>query len=296
MLKYMVISLTLWLIPSVLWAAQTPSHVYQQASVLELKIKALRKAASIGKIAKIPPLQLNKLPIHVYSKSLEVRTKVSRLQKKRGVAPLDLLVLPLRKITPTEVFQSVTDLNTAIDGLLTQKKLSTDQTVTFVDGKTPSNVYEKMWSVSNLLDALSGAINPSYVYAEVVVAVAEIELIAKKMKLSLSPVVNKKLGITPREVNVEGFRNMYRLAKIERRLRMKAVRVGAFPAGKIKPAQVYDTVKNMLAELVRIKLRLRIKELAPKVVLVTGKKPADVLVKMQYFGEIADALAVSNKK
>jgi hypothetical protein len=100
-----------------------------------------------------------------------------------------------------------------------------------------------------------------------------------------------EVGTLPHHSNIEGFRNLYRLAKLERKLGITAVRVADFPIGKIEPSDVYDMIKNISVELIRIKVKLGITTPSPSPVVIEGKTPAHILAELKNFGKTLDALA-----
>lgn len=269
-----------------------PSHVFQKASILERQLIKLRAFEKITDTPKVPSVQVGKLPIHVFSKSLEVRDKLARLQTKYGLPVMSEKSMPLRKITPLDAFEVVDEMVEALSKVLSQKgiSVSTDD-IAFEEGKTPSNTYEKLWQVSYLFDALVGPIDPKLVYANVMVAKADLTLIAEKLGKSMITGAEPEAGTLPHHSNIEGFRNLYRLAKLERKLGIPAVRVADFPIGKIEPSDVYDMIKNISVELVRIKVKLGITTQSPSPVVIEGKTPSHILAELKNFGKTLDALA-----
>jgi hypothetical protein len=141
------------------------------------------------------------------------------------------------------------------------------------------------------MDALVGPIDPKLVYANLMVATSDLKLIADKLGKPMATGAQPDMTTLPHHSNIEGFRNLYRLAKLERKLSMPAVRVADFPIGKIEPSDVYDTIKNISVELIRIKVRLGISTPSPAPVLVEGKGPPHILAELKNFGQTLDALA-----
>lgn len=273
------------------WADKTPSDVFQLSSTLYRQVMAYKTASGDTQSAKVPPVQSNKLPTHVFAKALEVRRKINILQVGLGLEAIGNGIMPPRNFSPGDVFKEVEVLTSAMTGILNVKAVSTPEVAPFVDRKTPSEVYEKLWQVSFLLDTLVGAIDPSLVYESTMKARKELQLIAEALNFSAKLEQPEYRRAEPKDVTIEGFRNMYRLAKLERALNMKATRVGDFPVGQVTPSEAYDAVNNMLAELVRIKVKLDISEVvrtdAP---LPEGLKPGNVLVNMEAFGQLTNAL------
>ncbi len=272
-------------------AGTSPSDVYQIATLLEMQVTGLKDARGVAKSVKIPPVQSDKLPIHVYAKALEVREKINRLQIKAGVPTIGPGAMATKRFTPEDVFESVAQLNQAMDEILVKEGISVLNNAPNVIGKTPSSVYEKLWQVSFLLDTLVGGIKPHQVFNKTLKAREELQLIANALNYSATLSEPEPRSATPNDVTIEGFRNMYRLAKLERALNMKAVRVSNFPAGKITPSEAYDATNNMLAELTRIKVALNIHDtIELQSSAASHTTPDQVLINMRAFGQLTDAL------
>ncbi|WP_373018412.1 hypothetical protein [Thiomicrorhabdus sp.] len=272
-------------------ADETPSHVFQLASDLENQIMAIRKDAKIRSKVSKPPVQTNKLPVHVYSKAIELNEKIIRLQQKFNLPTAEQKTIPVRDITPTDVFQIVQFLNEELGKVMEAKGLQFEHAA-FVDNKTPSSTYEKMMEVSLEMDDLIGPIDPNQVFRNSEIIDAEFDLIANKMGVKFP---DRKVPLdktaSPYDSTIEGFMNLYKIAKLERKLGIPAVRVSDFPVGKITPTEVYDMTNNILAELVRIKAKLGITDPASTPKLLEGKKPYEVHQLMVKVGRKIDALA-----
>ena len=277
---------------------QSPSHVYQMAAQLENELLALRKAKAITEKTPQPAVQKNKKPLHVYAKAIEVRNKLIKLQTNLNIKPLKTLPLPSFTASPVDVFAVVAPLTKAMKQLNRSKKIKATW-APFVSGKKPSQVYRKLWQVSYLFNGLVEPINPNLVYRNAAQTVAELEVIAAKLKVT-PPAQNKKehldAKLTPYDVNVEGFKNLYRLAKLQRALKMEPMFAPSFPIGKITPSEAYDTTNNILVEITRIKLALRIKSILPQLETPVGKKPGDVLVQLRRAGQLIDNISNSHSK
>ncbi len=286
-----VASMVLLSLPMLAHASvKTPSHVFQQAKSLEMDIIAIAAADNVASNQKEPYVQTNKLPVHVYAKATEVHHKIIRLQKKLGLSVSEQRAIPIRKITPADVFAVVSFLRQEVAPILADKSIPPSEAV-FEGGKTPSNVYEQLMRVSLALDPMIGKINPNLVYRNAQMIQSDINLIAGSLKVApVNKVPELIQGSKPFDVNIEAFKNLYRIAKLERNLEMQSVRVSDFPVGKIGPSEVYDTTNNILAELIRIKTRLNLTEPTAQFSVPEGKKPAEVLQLMQWIGLQIEAM------
>lgn len=271
-------------------ANKTPSHVFQAAKALEMDVLSLIQQESPGKQPKTPYVQSNKLPVHVYAKATEINGKIIRLQKKMNLPTSELKTIPIRKITPSDVFNIVSFLREEMGILLKSKNINLN-TAEFEGAKTPSNVYEQLMRVSYALDVLVGNINPNLVFRNGLMIQSDLALIANKLNIQIPSATPKIIpGSKPFDVNIEAFKNLYRIAAVERKLNLKPVRVSDFPIGKITPGDVYDTTNNILAELTRIKAKLNISEQTKSFSTPKGKKPTEVLQLMQTIGNQLDAI------
>ena len=80
------------------WGGTTPSHVYQCTEDLISEIDILREGIGLTDIPIDPEPQTNKTPVHVYGKALEVMEKISRSERKLGMAPVKVGQIPLKEI------------------------------------------------------------------------------------------------------------------------------------------------------------------------------------------------------
>lgn len=276
----------------------TSSHVYQQTENIILEIRLIRQAMKITDYAVNPGLQFGKKPLHVLTKSIELQEKIATAQTKHGQAKMQSSKIPLHKITVQDVFQTTQDSLQALRSL--KEKLGVKQAISeapFEDGKNPSNVYENMWRASYLMDGVSGAISPNNVYRNTQVILSDLQVIAAGLGVKKNTgKVEMLIGLTAKDANVEGYKNLHRLYRLQRKLAMSPVRVPEFPTGKITPSHVYDTTNMILGELARIKVKLGIKEYSKSINNESGKKPSDVQREMRVIGKQIDALIETTTK
>ncbi|MCY7296746.1 hypothetical protein [Alteromonas sp. a30] len=238
-------------------SANTPNHVYQAVDNLANNIEAIRAHLNVNDTPRLPGVQIAKTPLHAYTKGLEVFEKVIRFKKSKNLATIVLPDFPDKAIKPSDVLVLVETISKEIQQASKQLGVSYAERAKLPTGKTPSDVYENMWRTSYLLDGLAGAISPKYVYRNTLRIEKALEVIAQELNTKVDKEVpelpaNKK----PVDANIEGYKVLYKIAQLEKRLNMDALRVPGFPAGDISPSDVYDTTNNILAELTRINLSL----------------------------------------
>jgi len=237
--------------------ATSPNEVFQEAENLTLNIQEIRRQQKITTEARKPGVQIAKTPIHAYTKALEVFEKVSRFNALKGWPVSKTPGLPNTKVLPSDVLQLITEIAGELQAINQKMGITFTKTAKLPIGKTPSDVYEILWFCSYLLDDLAGGISPTYVYRNTVRIEKSLLVIANKLNKSTDitePLLEK--GLKPIDANIEGFKVLYQLVDFEKKNKMPPVRVSGFPAGKITPADVYDTTNNIIAELTRINIKM----------------------------------------
>jgi hypothetical protein len=277
--------------------ARTPSHVYQQAEILKQEIILLRKSKGLAQTFRDPGVQYNKLPLHVYAKGLEVLEKISNLRTTHGLAGSAVGRIPLRKITPGDVFGLVKKLEFELAPVKQAMGVGARiAPVPFVGGKLPSDVYQNLWSISFALDGLIPALTPGHVYRNGEYVLEELKMIASALGKTLPEeqgMVGANRKITPKDVLVESFKNLYRIAQLERKVGVPPFSPPSFPIGNITPSDPFDATSMLLAELVRVKLRLNITKDYQMAPLPQGKTPGDVLMAASRAGTFLEFLALN---
>lgn len=135
----------------------TPSRVYQAAQDLIAEIEVLRDEMGIVDYPPEAEPQEDRAPVHVYAKSLEVATKVSRAQRRLGMPAGPAGQIPVKEIVPKDVLASVRAITREVRRIKDQPVIETKITPTpFAGGKTPSSVYQSLGNASFLLDGLVG--------------------------------------------------------------------------------------------------------------------------------------------
>jgi len=268
-------------------AAVTPSDVYRKVSMINAEIQLIRNELGVKKEIREPVLQIHKMPVHVYIKSIELFNKISKLQKKHGIASSAPPEVPIQTITPENV---ISVINRIYDEVVRIKKhLGINQSIKNIalySGRTPSNVYENIWQASYLIDGMIKAINPTEVFENTLRVQSELNLIANHLKVELPNVLGEpQSGKTPKQVHLQGYINLHKFSLLEEQLKMEVSRVPAYPKTKISPSDVYDTTNLMLAEINRIKAHLGIKQSTKSEKVSARKRPSHVLAQMNLIND-----------
>ena len=277
------IMLVVWSSGSFAQEQITPSHVYQKTLQIMAEIEDIRAAENITTTYREPGVQTNKRPLHVYSKSLEVIEKIGRYQDILGIKRVETNQLPLRTVTPREVYEQTESILAELSRIREALGLRySPKTIAFIAGKGPSDVYEVMWKSSYLLDALAGQTSPNEVFRNTQYILEELELIADNLGVDINIRSTKTVNgsKTPKDVNLEAFKTLHKIGRIQRYLDIEPFSPSPFPAGKIFPNDALDSTNTILAELVRVKVALGIKIARKNQSIPSGKNPDAVFKQM----------------
>lgn len=258
--------------------AKTPNHVFQVAENVAANIERIRLHQGITAEARTPGVQIAKTPIHAYTKALEVFGKVRRYQQAQGWSVSPLPNLPNKKVTPADVLILVDKVSAELVKINSKLGITFSPSAKLPVGKTPSDVYEKLWQSSYLLDELAGSISPVFVHRNTMrIEQALITLANKLNKNTQIEMPVKTQGKKPIDANIEGFKVLYQLVELEKQLELPPLRVPSFPAGKVSPSDVYDTTNNIIAELTRINVKLQLPEVPVVALSESQITPNDVV-------------------
>ncbi len=266
---------------------KTPSHVYQHSEQVVREIKLIREALGKNERPRDPGVQSDKNPLHSFGKSLEVLEKVARLQTSVGLSSAEIPPWPQKQVRANDVFDSISLILAEILKLKAHYGITgTIEEPRFRFGKSSSDVYENLWRASYLLDSMTAPWTPNHVYRNTQYILSELRLIAEAEEITLTdsdlPMVAQTT--VPKDVLIELFKNLYRMAKYQRKLGLRPLRPPFFPSGEITPSDPYDATFMLLAEITRIKNRLRIKNPLPSIALPDDKIPANVFAQALQIG------------
>ena len=272
----------------------TPSHVFQATQDLIAEIEVLREAMGISDYPNEAEPQEGRAPIHVYAKTLEVKRKVARIQRKFGMTPAEVGQIPVKAIVPRDVFGSVQTITEELRRLKSQLVIEDEiSPAPLVGGKTPTFVYKNLGDASFLLDGLVGRpLTPNDVYGNVLRIHDEMELIAAKLGAELEldpPAVNGRKRSM--EVAQQMLRATYKVINLQNRLGMDASSVPTLTLVRVTPSEVFEVTNLLLAEMARMKMHLSIELPHASLGEERNKTPADVFAQVLRMIKNLDALA-----
>lgn len=278
----------------------TPSHLYQITEDIISEIKHLRETIGIDSIPLEPEPQSDKLPVHVYSKALEVLEKISRTQRKLGMLPAEMAEIPLKVITFEDIMELLQTLLAELRHIKQQLLVKEEiKAAALVGGKTASQVYERLWQASYLLDGLIEPLQPSDVYRHLQYLHDELRLIAAKLEITLDlepPDLSEVKKI--KNIGQQALLALYKISSLERRLGMEAINIPDMTLARITFSDIYDMTNILLAEMVRIKVHLKIELPRGDRPLPPRKQPSEVFAQIQLLVANLDKLieTIANQK
>ena len=266
----------------VVFAEKTPSDVYSESLVLKQQIEDLRHENGILEpLPKVAP-QHNKLPRHVLQKTLEILTKVNKYREIHNYGLITVPPVPARKITPQDVYNNVARLTEEVSYLLNEK----DKEFTYKQyyNKTPSDVYQVLWSISLGFDALLGqGFTPTDVYIKSQQIVERIKFLRKSQREESNiPLPKKRANLHPNHALYASIKLLKKIHQDEKKLWMKPVPVPKIPQKVISPTEVYDSLQTVQAELKRITRRIGLEASFPPKKIKEKKTPSDVVQNLEY--------------
>ncbi|MCP4255141.1 MAG: hypothetical protein GY775_17390 [Candidatus Scalindua sp.] len=281
---------------------KTPDHVFAVSEHNIAELKKYKNYRGIKTPVRDIPSQSGMQPKHVYQKALECLSKISRLRMQLGLGRIVVPEYPLRRITPTEVYELAVRLDTEMEVVYEDSGL--DCTPVHLDielreysHKAPTDVFTNMWSYSFMLDTIIGSegYTPSDVYLQASRVRKEIKLIAshlsKDIEVNLTTV---KFNRKPSDVIVMAreVRSLLNEAKKHAGIFESRVVYGEENLEKrqISPDDVFNEVGLILAEIIELKLHLGITEVSVRSSSENGKTPSDVYRQLEMTKEIIKGL------
>ncbi len=241
-------------------ANKTPDDVYQQVMQLKQQVVLLRNAADIT----IPWPSVKKIadltPRHVLQKSIEVLDKIKRLRRIHKMGPITVPLFPTRDITPNEVYDMTNRLIEEFKLFPGLKNATFEFEPKHMEsGRTPSDVYQELWTVSLAINPLLGVrgLKPSDVYIQSLKILEQIKFlrISQSLPLNIPPPLMTE-GKRPNHTLAQAYKLLEKTAQAEHNLWIDPIKVPSVPRKEITPSEVYDALLIIQAELERLKYRL----------------------------------------
>ena len=263
----------------------TPSHLFQISEDIISEIEILREAIGVDEEASEPEGQRNKSAIQVYSKGLEVLEKIAKTQRKLGMNPAKVGEIPLKEINAADVHELVKIILLELQGIKKQLVITEEiKAAKLVGAKMYAHVYENMWLASYMLDGLIPPIKAKDVYRNIQYLQDELRLIATNLNVGDLQLEAKEVDERKRlkDIGQQALLALYKISDLENRLSgMTAASVPQVTLVRIRSSDIYDLTNMLLAEMVRIKVHLKISLQRGQHGLPGRVKPNDVFAQMK---------------
>ncbi len=269
---------------------KTPNHLYALTEHIIEELIEYRKQRGIQVMPRHIPGQSNLQALNIYQKTLHVMDKVSRVREQEGLGVLALPQGHLRQTTLTEVYDLMIRLDAELQ-ILYEKvgmsaKLAELDRVRLYTNKTESDVFQKMWSISYLLDPVLGSegYTPTDVFKLAQRVVEDLMIIGRATErttegFTLRPLIH---GTQPEDVLAQAHLITILLKKLKLRVGLldKALPLSPAPE-KITPDDVHNSIELILSELENVKIHLGISEIPQLEPDPREKHPSHVLQQLQ---------------
>ena len=267
-------------------AEKNPSDVYSESLILKEMVVALRKENGINETLPAVAKQKDKLPRHVLQKTLEILAKVNKYRELHDYGPITLPPVPPREITPQDVYNNVERLKLEVSYLLKDRSILKEKRFYLkkYTGKTPSDVYRELWTISLAFDRLIGqGFTPTDVFILSQQIVDEIKFIRATQRENQNiPVPKKRPNLLPNHALYTSVKLIAKIHDDEKKLWMEPVPVPKVEQRVISPTEVYDSLQTVSAELNRIERRLGIERSFALKKVKEKKTPSDVVQNLEY--------------
>lgn len=269
---------------------KNPSHLYALTQHIIEELLEYRRQRGIQTMPRKIPKQTNLKTLNVYQKTLHVMEKVSQIREQEGLGKLALPRGYLRQITMTETYDLIIRLDDELKILYERigmpKQFMELRHAQYYSEKNISDVFQQMWTISYLLDAVMGTegYTPTDVFKltqQVVDDLTIIGLATGRMinNLTLPPLIH---GTQPTDVLNQTKVMSRMLIKLKLRIGLLGQAQPLSPApDQVTPDDVHNGVELILSELEHIKIHLNITEIAPLNRPTDKKTPSQVLQQLQ---------------
>lgn len=290
-IRTMIVCLISVLIYSSKSYAVSPADVFHQVRLINVEIEALKQQKAPDKAIRVPGIQIGKTAVHAYTKGLELLEKIQRYQRRYQLPLLTIPDFPKKRVKSKHLLALMTFTEQEIKKITAPLNLKTATVKADKKSKTASDVYELIWRGSYIMDALIEPIKPADVIRNGLMIESGLIAIGKKLnKDVVLPAAKSYTDKKPVDVTIQLYKMLYTLAKLERKLKLKPLIVPVFPAGEIKPEDAYDASGNVLSDISRILIKLKIDSVKRIDVPQVKVTPNDVYAQVERLNSAAQSL------
>ncbi len=244
---------------------KTPDHVFQVAEHILWELGRYKEHLGIRQVGSAEEMLKGLAPHHVYSKTLECLRQVSLLRSNKDLGPIALPTRPLRAITPAEVFELAARLDMELGILYMSVQIDPvpwhKDYRGFVEGKTPSDVFNKMQKIAREIDVLMGnrgySIDDSHMLADTIQKELNLVLIHLDVEIMELPIVVTAGRLQPHHILTSSHELWDLLKLVQLRAGMQLSLIPLIPpTAETTDTDVYNELQLILTEVENLKIHL----------------------------------------
>lgn len=260
----------------------TPSDVYTEALKIEREIEIIRQHFKAPKTNPPERLSVQLKARNAWQKTYEIFVKINILREKNHLPRIEETGLePVKVMDPGLVHEQVRRILAELDifmtrvGITEHAKAGTKQ-----QGKTPSDVYYLLDSISSQLDSINGkSFTPSFVFAQNMRILEDLNVIIAKLNIhDRTGPPNRVDNATPGDVFNLALDVMVEIQRLQAMAGVESIESAAFKKKHITPSEVFTMTGVIISGLQPIKAYLKLNQLVtPPATIYKAKQPADAL-------------------
>ena len=260
----------------------TPSDVYTEALKVEREIEIIRAHFNAPKAAIPERLDVELKPRNAWQKTYEIFVKINILREKNKLPRVEEANLePVQNLDPWLVHEQVIRILAELNifklrlGITQQIQPAPPQ-----QGKTASDVYHLLDTISSQLDAINGkSFTPSFVFAQNMRILEDLNIILTKLNIhdrTDPPSRNNKA--IPADVFAVALQMMDEIHRLQTIANIETVDFTALKKKNITPSDVFTMTGLIISGLQPIKAYLKLHhQVTPPANIYQGKQPTDSL-------------------
>lgn len=248
------------------------SHVFAITEKILKQLRAYLKYRGISASLYIPDLIDGIQPTHVFSKTLALLEKTRNIRQQNKIGDITVPDLPLRKITPAEVYTLSIRLDKELAFIFASDGFKTtnipDEDIGLLSNKAPQDVYQNIQRIEIALDIILGdfAYSVTDVYQEVLLAKAEALLLTELLLNKKVSVKAKRIptNILAKDIYKKSIDILQLIKQIKQRAGFYSNNLQHTARGAITASDIYNQASLIHTDLISIKAHLGIdKKISP---------------------------------
>jgi len=260
----------------------TPSDVYTEALKVEQEVEIIRKHFNAPKLKAPTRLNVRLKPRNTWQKTYEIFVKINILREKNQLLRIEETGLqPIKELNPVlvqeQVMRMLTELNIfkARVGITGHAKAAVQQ-----QGKTPSDVYHLLDTISTQLDGINGkSFTPSFVFAQNMRILEDLNSIIAKLNIhDRTGPPNRVDNATASDVFNLALEMMAEVQRIQSMAGVEPIGYSGFKKNQISSSDAFTMTGVIISGLQPIKAYLKLNQVVtPPAIIHKGKQAADAL-------------------